>query len=75
MQWPWGQAVLTCAAEADRLDSMTMKEKVVLAVPSLLDDASVEDAAERLLLLLTKIDRGLARADAGQPIFHAQGKE
>jgi predicted transcriptional regulator len=53
---------------------MTTKEKVLQAVQSLPDDASVEDVMERLLLL-AKIDRGLAQADAGQTISHAQVKE
>ena len=53
---------------------MTTKEKVVQAVQSLPDDASIEDAMERLLLL-AKIDKGLEQADAGQTIPHSQVKE
>ena len=53
---------------------MTTKERVVQAVQGLPDDASIEDAMERLLLL-AKIDRGLEQADAGQTIPHSQVKE
>ena len=44
------------------------------AVRSLPDDASIEDAMQRLLFL-AKIDWGLQKADAGQTIPHAQVKE
>ena len=53
---------------------MTTKEKVVQAVQGLPDDASIEDAMERLLLL-ARIDKGLEQADAGQTIPHSQVKE
>jgi predicted transcriptional regulator len=44
------------------------------AVRDLPDDASIEDAMQRLFFL-AKIDRGLQQADAGQTIPHAQVKE
>jgi predicted transcriptional regulator len=53
---------------------MTTKEKVVQAVQSLPEDASIEDAMERLFLL-AKIERGLQQADAGQLIPHDEVKE
>ena len=53
---------------------MTTKEKVLKAVESLPDDAHIEDAMERLLLL-AKIERGIQQADAGQTIAHAQVKD
>ncbi|MGO9243226.1 MAG: hypothetical protein ACLPT4_01215 [Verrucomicrobiia bacterium] len=53
---------------------MTAKETVLNAVRDLPDDASIEDAIQRLVLL-AKIDRGLQQADAGQTIPHAQVKE
>lgn len=55
-------------------DSMTTKEKVIQAVQNLPDDASIEDAMERLLLL-AKVERGLRQADAGELIPHDQVKE
>ena len=53
---------------------MSTKEKVVRAVQDLPEDASVEDAMERLLFL-AKIEKGLQQADSGQAISHSQVKE
>ncbi|MCC5850539.1 MAG: hypothetical protein JJU29_20830 [Verrucomicrobia bacterium] len=53
---------------------MTTKDKVIQAVQNLPDDASFEDAMERLLFLV-KIERGLQQADAGQTFSQAQVKE
>ena len=55
-------------------EAMTAKEKAVQAVQALPDDASIEDAMERLLLL-AKIERGLQQADAGELIPHEKVKE
>lgn len=46
---------------------MTTKEKMLDAVRALPEDATFEDAMERLLLL-SKIERGLSQADAGQTL-------
>jgi len=53
---------------------VTTKQKVLQAVHDLPDDASIEDAIERLVLL-AKIDRGIQQADAGHTISHAQVRE
>jgi hypothetical protein len=53
---------------------MTTKEKVLRAVQDLPDDASVEDAMERLLFL-AKIERGREQADSANTIPHSQVKE
>ena len=53
---------------------MTAKEKMIQALRNLPDDASIEDAMERLLFL-SKIERGVEQADAGQTISHFQVKE
>ena len=53
---------------------MTIREKVIQAVQDLPDDASVEDAMERLLLL-AKIERGIQQADSGETITHTEVKE
>ena len=53
---------------------MSTKEKVVRAVQDLPEDASIEDAMERLLFL-AKIEKGLQQADSGQTVSHLQVKE
>ncbi len=53
---------------------MTTREKVIQAVQGLPDDASIEDAMERLLLL-AKIERGIHQADSGQTITHDEVKQ
>jgi len=53
---------------------MTIKERVLQAVQDLPDNASIEEAMERLLLL-AKVERGLRQADAGQTMPHSQVKE
>ena len=53
---------------------ITAKQKALEAVHQLPADATVEDAIERLYFLL-KVERGLAQADAGETIPHAQVKE
>lgn len=52
---------------------MTTKQKAIKAVQALPDDASFEDALDRLLLL-AKIERGLRQLDAGQSISHEKMK-
>ena len=53
---------------------MTTKQQVLQAVQDLPEDATFEDAMERLLFL-AKIERGVQQADAGQTIPHNQVKE
>ena len=52
---------------------MTTKEKVLQAVNNLPDDASIEDAMDRLLFL-AKIQRGLQQVDTGQTIPQSEVK-
>lgn len=52
---------------------MTTREKILHAVESLPENATYEDAMERLLLL-AKVERGLAQANAGQTISHEDAK-
>jgi len=49
---------------------MNTKQQVLQAVQDLPEDASIEDAMERLLFL-AKVERGLQQADAGQTLPHA----
>jgi predicted transcriptional regulator len=53
---------------------MTAKEKVIRAVKSLPENASFEDAMERLFLL-AKIERGIEQADAGRTVSHRRVKQ
>ncbi|MDX1430755.1 MAG: hypothetical protein R3282_10725 [Rhodothermales bacterium] len=49
------------------------KEKVLDAVRGLPDDATIEDAMERLYFL-AKIEEGERQADAGQTVSHEEAK-
>jgi predicted transcriptional regulator len=49
------------------------KERVIDAVRELPDDATVEDAMERLYVL-AKIQKGLEQAEAGQTVSHEEAK-
>jgi predicted transcriptional regulator len=51
-----------------------MKNKIVETVQALPDDATVEDAMERLLFL-AKLERGLREADGGSTVSHAEIKK
>jgi hypothetical protein len=46
---------------------MTTKERMLQAIRELPNEATVEDAMERLYLLY-KVERGIAQADAGQKV-------
>ena len=51
----------------------TAKQRVLEAIEGLPADATLEDAIERLVLL-AKIERGLAELDASQGIDHSEAK-
>ena len=52
---------------------MTIKEQALKAVAALPETATFEDVLERLLFI-SKVERGLAGADAGKLIPHEQVK-
>ena len=54
-------------------ESPSAKQKALDAIEQLPADATVEDAIERLVLL-AKIERGLAELDAGEGIDHSEAK-
>ncbi len=58
----------------NRRQAMTTKEKVIHVVEDLPNDATIEDAMERLLFL-AKVERGIQEADAEQTIPHAWVRE
>ena len=53
---------------------MTTKEKVLKAVQDLPENASFEDAMERLYFL-AKVEKGLDQAESGQTLSHNEVKE
>jgi predicted transcriptional regulator len=55
------------------MSGSTAKQKVLEAMERLPPDATVEDAIERLVLL-AKIEQGLAQLDAGQGVEHSEAK-
>lgn len=55
------------------MSGSTAKQKVLEAIEKLPADATLEDAIERLVLL-AKIEQGLAELDAGQGVDHAEAK-
>ena len=55
------------------MSGTTVKQKVLEAMERLPADATVEDAIEGLVLL-AKIEQGLAQLDAGQGVEHSEVK-
>ena len=53
---------------------MQTKEQILKAIEELPDDATIEDALERLYLLY-KIEEGVKQADNGQLITQAEARE
>lgn len=53
---------------------MTVKEQVLKAIQELPQDATFEDAMERLYLLY-KVERGIKQADAGRKIPQEEAKK
>ena len=50
------------------------KKKILEAVEQLPDDATIEDAIERLYFL-AKIEKGIREADAGLTVSHDEAKK
>ena len=56
------------------MHSTTLKSKMQDVIRSLPDNASIEDAMERLFLL-HKIEKGIEQADAGLTVSHEQARQ
>ena len=65
---------LSLTADGGTVVQSTGKELLRQAIDQLPEDASVEDAMERLVFL-AKIERGLADADAGRTFSHDDVKK
>jgi predicted transcriptional regulator len=55
------------------MDTRLTRERMIEAIRELPDDASVENAIERLVIL-AKIEEGLAQLDRGEGIPHHEVK-
>jgi len=51
------------------METPQVKREIVRVIQDLPEDATVEDAIERLYFL-AKVERGLEQSDAGQSMFH-----
>lgn len=61
------------ACETTDMDAPSTKDRIVETIRKLPDDATVEDAIERLLFL-AKVERGLRQADEGPTMAHDEMK-
>lgn len=64
----------TLRASIQSMGTAGLKRKLVEAVESLPEDATIEDAIERLYFL-AKIERGLEQSEAGDTIPHEEIKK
>ena len=55
------------------MEAAQTKSEIIQAIQDLPEDATLEDAMERLYFL-AKIERGLAQSEAGETISHADIK-
>lgn len=55
------------------MTEVTIKEHMLKAIQELPDDATIEDAIDRLYLLY-KVGRGIAQADAGQKVSQEEAR-
>jgi predicted transcriptional regulator len=53
---------------------MSTKEQMIRLIQELPEDATIEDAMERLYLL-HKVERGMAQADAGQKVSQEEARQ
>jgi hypothetical protein len=63
-----------CCDIAEEVSPVTTKEQMLRVITELPDDATIEDAMERLYLLY-KVERGIAQADAGQKVSQDEARK
>ena len=56
-----------------QMETPQTKSEIIRAIEDLPDDATVEDAMERLYFL-AKIERGLEQSESGETVSHAEIK-
>ena len=56
------------------MQSTSLKAKMESAIHDLPEDASIEDAMEKLFFLY-KIEKGIEQADAGLTVSHEEAKQ
>ena len=56
------------------MQSTTLKSKMESLISNLPENASIEDAMEKLFLLY-KIEKGIEQADAGLTVSHEEAKQ
>ena len=71
--WYIVKALRGAVSREGQMSDSTAKQKVLEAIEKLPADATVEDAIEQLVLL-AKIQKGLAQLDAGQGVEHSEAK-
>jgi predicted transcriptional regulator len=57
-----------------RRNAMETKQQILKAIEDLPDDASVEDALDRLYLLY-KVEKGLGQADRGELVSQQEARQ
>ena len=57
----------------DKVTEVNIKEHMLKAIQELPDNATVEDAIDRLYFLY-KVERGIAQADAGQRVSQDEAR-
>ena len=71
---PSGVELGVPSVECDRMPEPKVKERLLEAVRGLPEDATVEDAMERLYFL-AKVEEGERQADAGQTMSHEEARK
>lgn len=56
------------------MEPQTAKARILQLVQSLPDNASIEDAMNKLYFLY-KVDKGLEQADSGQKVSHEEARQ
>jgi hypothetical protein len=69
----WGTERTPYPGDDEPMSEAKAKDRVIDAVRDLPDDATIEDAMERLYFL-AKVEKGFREADAGQTVGHEEAK-